>query len=385
MLSDKDDIKKQIKEHDRHLQILKQQKAGWGDLLVPTHILTQIEDREKEIANLQLQLEELEKSEISQGIHVSIVNDIYERPDHELRETPSEISPDSPLLVGILIDVSSAMSDVLVNQNTRTKFSYERLYKAINKLVSAAIAYCRKPENDEVLPSFALFSYGYGFGRVSRAVDNLRRRLSVLVPKGSSPVELVRDLFVEIATKDNLPLTPTASDLETNWKYYRQSMEAQTADAILGNSPVLHEGLCKVRDRFREELKYPYYEYPLLLIVSSGYLDKASDYDLEGVISEIRKLGVQIISCYVGSKTITRTKQLYTAEEMKWPQEARRLFRCSSPISLDNQTSQSMVDFAREKGWQVPEQAKLFIQANHYGMLEEFIEIVLNPLKRKSL
>ena len=62
-MSRQDDIKKLIAEHQRHLQLLRQQEAGYGSLNVPTHILTQIQDREDEIEKLQTELAELERGE----------------------------------------------------------------------------------------------------------------------------------------------------------------------------------------------------------------------------------------------------------------------------------------------------------------------------------
>ncbi len=54
-MSRKDEIQKLIIEHERHLQILKEKHASLG-YNTPTHILTEIEDREAEIKNLKAEL-----------------------------------------------------------------------------------------------------------------------------------------------------------------------------------------------------------------------------------------------------------------------------------------------------------------------------------------
>jgi hypothetical protein len=62
-MSRQDDLKKLIAEHSRHLQILKEQEAEYGLLNVPTHIVTQIQDREAEIEKLRVELAELDSLE----------------------------------------------------------------------------------------------------------------------------------------------------------------------------------------------------------------------------------------------------------------------------------------------------------------------------------
>jgi hypothetical protein len=64
-MSRQDDLKKLIAEHFRHLQILKQQEAKYGPMNVPTHILTEIQDREIKIAELQEELNTLENHDLA--------------------------------------------------------------------------------------------------------------------------------------------------------------------------------------------------------------------------------------------------------------------------------------------------------------------------------
>jgi tetratricopeptide (TPR) repeat protein len=81
-MSRKDNVKKLIAEHNRHLQKLKEQEAKWG-LNAPTHILTEIEDRENEIERLKTELENLAESpfEIDQDSDEVLHN--LPQPDYE--------------------------------------------------------------------------------------------------------------------------------------------------------------------------------------------------------------------------------------------------------------------------------------------------------------
>ena len=68
-MSRQQDLQKQIAEHQRHLQILKQQAAGFGPLNAPTHLVTQIQDREAAIEKLQTELAELKRQEVETGTY----------------------------------------------------------------------------------------------------------------------------------------------------------------------------------------------------------------------------------------------------------------------------------------------------------------------------
>lgn len=75
----KNDIKKLIIEHNRQLQKLKEREAQLG-LHTPTYVLTEIEDREKEIEKLQIELED--SSALSSEISVQILHNLPQ-PDYE--------------------------------------------------------------------------------------------------------------------------------------------------------------------------------------------------------------------------------------------------------------------------------------------------------------
>ncbi len=83
-MSRQDDIKKLLTEHQRHLQLLKEQQVSFG-LYTPTHILSRIQDREAEIETLQAELAELEPGE--------------EPPPHQSSPPHQRYQPPSPRLL----------------------------------------------------------------------------------------------------------------------------------------------------------------------------------------------------------------------------------------------------------------------------------------------
>ena len=60
-MNTKDHIQTLIKIKHRRLQILQQQRAKFGELHVPAHIITEIEDLKAELEQLQVQLAGTEK------------------------------------------------------------------------------------------------------------------------------------------------------------------------------------------------------------------------------------------------------------------------------------------------------------------------------------
>ncbi len=59
-MTKQDDIKKLIRKHHRRLQLLKEKQASFGSLHTPVHILTDIEDTEAGLEQLQIELKETE-------------------------------------------------------------------------------------------------------------------------------------------------------------------------------------------------------------------------------------------------------------------------------------------------------------------------------------
>jgi len=301
-----------------------------------------------------------------------------------MEDHPLAIDKDSPLLVGLIIDVSRSSLSTMSKLPAASGMSPRRINDALNLVAEKSIAFCKTPEADDVLPLLSLFALGYGFGSMRRTISSVLKQIGVkarkLVPE-LIPADPVRDLFAETASKESLPFTPNVTDLNAHWVYYRQSVEAQFMDVGLGQS-ILYDALVTAYDRIHHEMVQPYYKYPILIIVSNGHLDNASEEDLARIVGELRHLNVQIISLYVGEKTITKSKCLYAAGMKTWPREALRMFNIASKVDKEIDVLASILSIAKEKEWDIPENARLFLQLNHSDMLEEVINIILNPVKR---
>ena len=297
---------------------------------------------------------------------------------------PLAIDKDSPLLLGLVVDLSRSSLGTMSKLPVNSGMSPRRINDALNLVVEKSIAFCKTPEADDVLPSLSLFALGYGFGTLRHTVSFVLKQVGFrgkkLIPE-LIPSDPVRDLFAETASKESLPFTPNVANLNAHWASYRQSVEAQFLDVGLGQS-ILYDALVTAHERIRRELAQPYYKYPILIIIGNGHLENASEDDLARILSELRRLNVQIISLYVGEKIITKGKCLYATSAKTWPREASRMFSMASTVDTEIDLFTSILSIAKEKEWEIPEDARLFFQLNQSDMLEEIINIVLNPVKK---
>jgi len=294
---------------------------------------------------------------------------------------PDEVSATSPLLIGLLLDASRSVFDA-IEKTTRGSRS-GRLIKALNILVEKAALYCRTPESEEVTPLLSIFLLGYGFGNLRSKVGNIISSMGIKKTYSSSqpaPTNSVRDLLSELAVRKGLPITPNIAELNTYWKIYRKSIEAQLFDAGLGRS-VLVNALQITYDRFVKELSRPYYKYPILLIISDGQIQDGTVEEAKIVIENLRTSGVQIICGYVAPKNVIQPRTFFDEPDPKWPIEAQNFFSFASVPSRDNPITLKIFETAKERGWRVSGKGRLFTQINHKNALEELVDAVVSAVK----
>ncbi len=208
-----------------------------------------------------------------------------------LDQHPSEITEASPLLIGVILDASASMLSTISQLAKDHSQSYIDLPTALSIVVERTKSYCKTPEGTEYLPLFSLFVYGFGFGKLRKAATSVVNRI-LGIRSGQGKIELIpdeaiRDMFAENAAARSLPYTPNLVDLNRNWGSYQQSLEWQLTDGGLGTS-ALYDALVVVHDRIFHELENPFFEHPMLFIVSNGKIDNASDQDLYRACHDLR-------------------------------------------------------------------------------------------------
>lgn len=284
----------------------------------------------------------------------------------------------TPLLIGVLADISASMLTILRSVPKRSSLSQDKVSKSINALIDGVLLFCETSQGIEISSEIAIFLYAYGFGNTMKELSKLAQILGL--PSGH-PEQIqsssIRDVFESLTKRQGRPSTPTALELSHNREVYAQCITNQFLD-VGGAQPQLAESLRSVYKRFSEELEVSYYKNSLLFVISSGLLGKERMEDVFESIRLIKSLGVQVVTCYVGSKNIVDSRKLYAAPEAEWPQNARLLYDCSSRIAKSSSRAQEMATWAQENGWTVPNNAALFVQINQTAMLKEFVQILLN-------
>ena len=291
-----------------------------------------------------------------------------------------EIDVTTPLLIGMVVDFSQPMADVVTKLSENDPSISKRATQAIKSFINGANKYCQAPKSkEEILPRFRFFLYGYGLGNVNYTINSIFAELlsTKNVPKESG---IVRDLFAEVAEAKGLPITPNASELHRNWNVYGEAINQQLSD-IGREVPSLELALDIANARFVDEMKKPHYRYPLLLILSQGETGEKNSEKIIGICDSMKSNGIEIATGYLGTKSILQNRSLYSQYQPEWTEGARRLFYCSSEINHENILAKSISKMAIKKSWKVPESARLFLQINQEEMLDELIDILTSPLK----
>lgn len=306
---------------------------------------------------------------------------VFENPHSQfsvdiLSETPS-------LLIGILIDVSRSVLDTIEMSSSKSNTSRAKVDRSINIIIEKFTLFGATPESKDVLSRFRLFLYGYGFGNLRNSANKILNTLGIRSTKNSQESissQLIRDLFAEISTREEIPSTPLGSELNKFRDLYQKSIEAQLLDVGLGSS-ILLQGIETVHERFKQESKSNQYENLLLIIISDGNIKEEDTIEVRQKVEALQKQGVQIVSGYVGKTNLVRSRVFYSQPKPNWTPDAIRLFDFASPSTTSNPVIVRILDLAREHNWQVPDQAKAFVQVNQTRLIEELIDFILDAIR----
>jgi len=268
-----------------------------------------------------------------------------------------------PMLICLAVDVSGSMKQPIIDHTGKTISRWISVRDAIEEFVHQGVSWVKDPETQKVLPLYHFMAYGFGFREVMHAIG-LRKK-----PGGA-----VRDLLAH----PRLPSLPSTSELEKYWADYKNNLLSRkeyTGD-LFGSTPMC-QALTIIRDRIREEHKKKAFTTPtLLLIISDGLSDDGDD--PLPIIKELHAMKVMTLSCYLASRDVLASQRLYKKEEKYWSDGAKQMFRCASPLYLDNYVTRAMFDYLSDLGWKPQEGERLFGQVNQAEGLEHFLKILLS-------
>jgi hypothetical protein len=262
-----------------------------------------------------------------------------------------------PLLIGILVDVSSSMAEQIGNSGELKETRLEAIRGSLDDLAERFRHYCAEVGEDP-RTLLNIFAYGFGFGNLLtkfRGLD-VPGVQSLLTPGHEDPVL-------------------TGQDLLDKWTWIKSYVGELSRD-MFGATPMVaafskaEETVAVLRQ------KKAYRDPPILLVVSDGLPTDPKSAGAELVLAcadRMRDAGIVIVSCFVASQDLTLHRTLYEAPMPNWGGGARLMFDCASPFS----DFPDVVSELEDHGWEIPAGARLFAQVNQSELLSEFVAAVV--------
>jgi len=262
----------------------------------------------------------------------------------------------SPLLIGVLVDVSGSMTSSIQNQSGNYQTRLEAFRDSLEGLIQRASDAVRDRSRESQPIRVRLFAYGFGFGNLLS---------DFLGKKGAS----VRNLLALPGTGQR---TIEITQLADNWMQYRQHVERLTPE-MFGSTP-MKTAFDVVQSHFKDESGASP-EARILLVVSDGDPDESPEV-IAATAEALKETGVLIVSCYVTDQDVTEPRTLYENPAPHWPNGARLMHACASEVP----SGSPFEKYLREFKWTAEARARLFTQINQSEVLSEFMNVVLSPL-----
>jgi hypothetical protein len=251
-------------------------------------------------------------------------------------------TPESPKLLGFLVDVSHSMTCSTNNLQSR----FDDFRKEFRRILDRASG----NSDEEQKNSHKFFILAFG----SLSWD--------AIYKGGS----VRDLL-------KVDSSVSLKQLEEDWSKYEKQIEKMFKNHIGFTTPLV-KALRLSQKRFEAELgKPPYKIQPILFILSDGEPTDNESNEAVQIARKLKQDGILIICCYLTNVDIVEPRYLYSAPHDEWDEGAKLMFNCASILSPE-----SSPYFTKELKWKIQSQenSKLFAQINHSEYLSEYIGVI---------
>lgn len=209
----------------------------------------------------------------------------------------------------------------------------------------------------------ASLARSHGFGTL---VDSFARSLeedAKRTVRNRITAEISHLLFDR--TREAGDTTLTVAELSDLWKNDGSARFGDMEALIYGNTP-MKRAVEAARQRFERE---PFHENEtrILFVVSDG---EPTDGDPIDQFDGIKAAGVAVVCCFVTDEDISEPRRLYADEQPGWSRGARLMFGAASSIEPGSKLVRQLKDI----GWEIPNNGRLFVQANHTDIVAEFIK-----------
>ena len=332
--------------------------------------------------------------------------------------------PGKDILLGVAIDLSGSMKSSMPNRDSRQISRFDAFQSSLERLISDAEVRLREDVGGTGSERLRSFVYGFGLRIVPHAdllamlqvmsdssfralADSVKERViarerqkyagysglaslaSQFLGQGTVRAiaaqaedrgrEAVFDELrpvLEAKVRDLGDVTVNLADLSARWR--RRGGSFKDAEPVLFGGTPMCGALCEISDRFKREIaKCVPGTMPVLFVLSDG---EADDGNPGQFASAFKSLGVTVVSCFVSDHDIANPRVVFGKPQAGWSKGAREMFELSSRLP----TASEFTSVLLQKGWTIEPDAKLFVQANHSEIVEEFMSIVLGPLGSAS-
>lgn len=302
------------------------------------------------------------------NINITDGNNVHigDNTSHTNRMPNSQVSSSS-IVVGFLVDVSASMMSSMSsvkNKNDKDSSRFDSFRESFRKVVNRANTLSLPPE---AKISQRVFALGFGFPSPWAYIS------------GDSG-EKVRDL---LAISNTPHSTISLKQLNDDWDEYDKNINNMVWR--MGGGTPMKQAFLLAEERFEEELgKSPYSGEPILFVLSDGEPTDIDDSNEEVVEIALRlqSKGIVIISCYLTSDNIIKSRYLYSEVLPEWEEGAKLMFECSSIAKRDSLPAQYFLEHKWE--FQSKQKSRFFAQINETSNLDEYTEVINSFINQDS-
>ena len=341
--------------------------------------------------------------------------------------------PSTPIILGLALDLSGSMQGSMRNDDGGTLTRLEGFRRALQRSVQNANEIA-KQRAAGVSPEFAVFAYGFGLRHKSLEyadlfslikaskdlitkdeIERLKKKHTAAVRckyeakasrygglpsllrqyapgivagvegsiRSQAESEVKNLVLADIADcvasrlNDLGNTTLTIDQVADLWESSESAFD-NASELIFGRTPMC-AALNAIKKRFEVELQtHPSESLKNLFLLSDG---APTDGSPHRTIKEIQKLGIAIVSCFVTDHDVADPRTLYGQPLEIWPEGARLMFDAASELPEASELS----SFLLKKGWTIQPKARLFVQLNHTDVINEFVDVLILPLRHHEL
>jgi hypothetical protein len=278
----------------------------------------------------------------------------------------------SPVLIGLALDVSGSMSSSLQNPAARTLSRTDGMLAAVDDVIAEALGPPQAGAASRPEMPISLFGYAFGTRIPGHDICDLFQALQVSQQRNrfSSRWQMANALAAE--------KTVRVDELRGNWGGLRQGL-AGFGEYLGGQTP-MRQAFSLIQRRFSREAAGRNYAEKLLFVLSDG---QSLDGDPTVAAVTMKAMGVTIISCFVCERDVFAPRRLVIDP----PEDpgAKTMFEVASPLLKGSKAHRFLV----ECGWEIPggtvgHGPKMFSQINHAEILNEFVQLVILPLRSET-